>query len=286
MTTPARSAARERPRPTVSAHDVGLDGLRGARFTLARRMARPRSRISLPGLYNVYNALAAAALACALAVEPPMIAAGLGAAEAVFGRGERVRVGERDLAILLVKNPAGANEVLRTLGARGRRARRARRPQRRDRRRSRRLVDLGCRLRDARAADRRADLLGDARRRVALRLQVRRGRRRSGSRSSRRSRTRSTGRSRAAPPATLYALPTYTAMLALRGCSRSAGRRRARGCARERLDAVVWHDLECGGYEADLAAGRSSPLAATDRCWTSAPGPVASRLRWRAPDTR
>jgi UDP-N-acetylmuramyl tripeptide synthase len=34
---------------------------------------------------------------------------------AAFGRTERVDLGSRELAILLVKNPAGANEVLRTL---------------------------------------------------------------------------------------------------------------------------------------------------------------------------
>jgi UDP-N-acetylmuramyl tripeptide synthase len=34
---------------------------------------------------------------------------------AVFGRVETVPVGGKDLSILLIKNPAGANEVLRTL---------------------------------------------------------------------------------------------------------------------------------------------------------------------------
>jgi UDP-N-acetylmuramyl tripeptide synthase len=42
-------------------------------------------------------------------------AAALGAMKAVFGRVERIRVQNTDLSILLVKNPAGANEVLRTL---------------------------------------------------------------------------------------------------------------------------------------------------------------------------
>ena len=41
--------------------------------------------------------------------------AGLEGAAAVFGRVETIRVGGRDVWILLVKNPAGANEVLRTL---------------------------------------------------------------------------------------------------------------------------------------------------------------------------
>jgi UDP-N-acetylmuramyl tripeptide synthase len=69
----------------------------------------------LPGLYNVYNALGAAAAAVALGVQSAHIRASLSSAAAVFGRVERLRVSDRDVAILLVKNPAGANEVLRTL---------------------------------------------------------------------------------------------------------------------------------------------------------------------------
>jgi UDP-N-acetylmuramyl tripeptide synthase len=48
---------------------------------------------------------------------PEQIAAGLAGAAAVFGRGERVSLDGHDLSILLIKNPAGANEVLRLLGA-------------------------------------------------------------------------------------------------------------------------------------------------------------------------
>jgi UDP-N-acetylmuramyl tripeptide synthase len=108
---------RTRPHPTVSAHDVRLDGLRGAEFTLHTPQGAAEVHIALPGIYNVYNALAAAALATALGVAPEPIASALGTATAVFGRGERVQIGERELSILLVKNPAGANEVLRLLGA-------------------------------------------------------------------------------------------------------------------------------------------------------------------------
>ena len=41
---------------------------------------------------------------------------------AAFGRAERIEVGARELSILLIKNPAGANEVFRTLPSRARRA--------------------------------------------------------------------------------------------------------------------------------------------------------------------
>ncbi len=108
---------RRRPAPAVSAHHVSLDGLRGASFELRTPLGSAVARIALPGLYNVYNALAAAALASALKIEPATIVAGLAAAVPVFGRGERITLDGRELAILLVKNPAGANEVLRMLGA-------------------------------------------------------------------------------------------------------------------------------------------------------------------------
>ncbi len=100
-----------RPVPDVAAEDVVLDGIRGARFTLRFPEGRAPVAIPLPGLYNVYNALAAAALCRALGVGLADIAAGLAEAGPAFGRAEVVD----GLTILLVKNPAGANEVIRTL---------------------------------------------------------------------------------------------------------------------------------------------------------------------------
>jgi UDP-N-acetylmuramyl tripeptide synthase len=104
-----------RPRPDVYATDVTLDGTRGARFTLHLGGERAVIDLPLPGLYNVYNALGAAALTDVLGATLEQIVTGLHATRAAFGRAETVAVGGRELAILLVKNPAGANEVLRTL---------------------------------------------------------------------------------------------------------------------------------------------------------------------------
>jgi len=105
-----------RPVPTVRAAQIELQGTRGARFTLATPAGEQAVQLPLPGLYNVYNALAAAALCTTLGVALPEIVAGLESVEPAFGRAESVALpGGRELAILLVKNPAGANEVLRTL---------------------------------------------------------------------------------------------------------------------------------------------------------------------------
>src|SRR5204863_9309130 len=78
-----------------------------------------RVALGVPGLYNVYNALAAASLARALGVDDDAIVAGLQGFSAAFGRFERIVVGDRSLLVLLIKNPAGANEVVRTLVAGG-----------------------------------------------------------------------------------------------------------------------------------------------------------------------
>jgi UDP-N-acetylmuramyl tripeptide synthase len=110
------SCGQARPLPTVTATDVRLEGVRAARFTLHTPAGEADVSLALPGLYNVYNALAAAALATALEIPLQTIAAGLAATQAAFGRAETVTLAEgRELRILLVKNPAGANEVLRTL---------------------------------------------------------------------------------------------------------------------------------------------------------------------------
>ena len=104
-----------RPPLDVSARDVELGGLESVEFTLIAPAGKRRVRLGVPGLYNVYNALAAASLALALGAGLDDVEAGLRRFGAAFGRFERIEVGGRSLLVLLVKNPAGANEVVRTL---------------------------------------------------------------------------------------------------------------------------------------------------------------------------
>ncbi|HTA14601.1 MAG TPA: MurT ligase domain-containing protein [Solirubrobacteraceae bacterium] len=104
-----------RPSPTVTARAVTLEGVRSASFQLCTPGGDAAVRLALPGLYNVYNALAAAALGVALEIPLAGIVEGLESTEAAFGRAETVKVEGRETRILLVKNPVGANEVLRTL---------------------------------------------------------------------------------------------------------------------------------------------------------------------------
>ena len=114
------NCGRRRPRPGVVARDVELRGIRSAAFTLDTGAEKHRVELPLPGLYNVYIALGAAALCLALDVPLAHVVAGLEAVAPAFGRAETLYLGGRPTSILLVKNPAGANEVLRTLTLEGR----------------------------------------------------------------------------------------------------------------------------------------------------------------------
>jgi UDP-N-acetylmuramyl tripeptide synthase len=109
------SCGRERPRPQVAATAVELEGMRGSRVTLRTPAGELRLGLPLPGLYNVYNAMAAAATALRLEVPPATVVGALEGFGGAFGRVETIPIEGRQVSILLIKNPAGANEVLRTL---------------------------------------------------------------------------------------------------------------------------------------------------------------------------
>ncbi len=134
---------------------------------------------------------------------------------AAFGRAETIRVDGREMSILLVKNPAGANEVLRTL---------ALEPGEHDllavlndddRRRARRQLGLGRRLRGLVGPPAPRDVQRHARRGDGAAAEVR-GRARGADRRSQEDLATALDLAIAGSDGRLFALPTYTAMLALR----------------------------------------------------------------------
>jgi UDP-N-acetylmuramyl tripeptide synthase len=109
------NCGQTRPEPDIRAEQIELHGTRSATFRLVTRSGARSVNLGLPGLYNVYNALAAAALCLSLGTELEDVVAGLEATSAAFGRSETVPVGSAAVQMLLIKNPAGANEILRTM---------------------------------------------------------------------------------------------------------------------------------------------------------------------------
>jgi UDP-N-acetylmuramyl tripeptide synthase len=212
-----------RPTPQVTATTVELLGDEGTNLTIATPDGVLRATLRLPGLYNVYNALAAVAVSISLGVRREIIARGLETFTAAFGRLERIQVEDRQLFLALVKNPVGFTEVLRTILVK---------PGRRtlliaindqfadgtdvswlwdvefERLQGRvnvavctglRAEDMAVRLKYAGVEPERIRIDGDPRRAIELALAA------------------------AEPAETVYVLPTYTAMLALRDVLRQTG---------------------------------------------------------------
>ena len=112
-----------RPRPAVAAREVAQDGLNGTRFVLVTEAGECEVTLPLPGLYNVYNALAAVAAGLAMDADLTVIPGALARFTPAFGRAERITVEGREIHLLLAKNPTGLNQVLRALAQAGGRAR-------------------------------------------------------------------------------------------------------------------------------------------------------------------
>ena len=109
------SCGHARPPLDVRGREIRLHGLEGVSFRLHTPAGEVEIGLQLPGLYNVYNAVAAASLTLVAGASLDEIRRGLESFSPAFGRFERIAIGERTLLLLLIKNPAGANEVVRTL---------------------------------------------------------------------------------------------------------------------------------------------------------------------------
>lgn len=102
-----------RPAPNVVATNVKVEAA-GSSFVIQIGGSSLDVIISLPGLFNVYNALAATALASALGISLDVIAQGLSGYTTLFGRSERVVINGKTALLQLIKNPAGASQTVRS----------------------------------------------------------------------------------------------------------------------------------------------------------------------------
>src|SRR4051794_18053093 len=105
----------DRPAPDIAATKIDLHGISGTSVLITTPEGDLKVELPLPGLYNIYNALAAVAAGLRSGVALEQVREGLESMRAVFGRVETIEVSGTPVSILLIKNPAGANEVLRTL---------------------------------------------------------------------------------------------------------------------------------------------------------------------------
>jgi UDP-N-acetylmuramyl tripeptide synthase len=96
-----------RPPLDFFARDVHLHADRSD-FILSALGESIHVELPIPGLHNVYNAVAAGACATVLGMAPSAVAEPLGAFSAPFGRAEDLDVDGSRVVLMLAKNPSGA----------------------------------------------------------------------------------------------------------------------------------------------------------------------------------
>ncbi|HEU5012224.1 MAG TPA: MurT ligase domain-containing protein [Roseiflexaceae bacterium] len=109
------NCGHRRPVPEYRLERLDLDGTTGSRLLLTYPGGALEIRLPLPGLYNATNALAAAAAALLLGVPPARVRDTLEHFSAAFGRIERINADGKPLFMALIKNPVGASETVRML---------------------------------------------------------------------------------------------------------------------------------------------------------------------------
>ena len=110
-----QNCGEQRPKPTFTGTNINLNELKGSEFTVVSQSKSTDLHVPLAGLHNVYNALAAFSICAATGIAPNHIQKGLSTLSAAFGRNEIVNFAGTEIMLLLAKNPAGANQNLRTL---------------------------------------------------------------------------------------------------------------------------------------------------------------------------
>jgi len=104
-----------RPRPDVRLTGLTIKADGSSLLTIKTVDKQININSPLPGIYNYYNLLAALTCAVALNIPEATVVKTLEIANPSFGRMESFTVKEKELVIALIKNPVGANEVLRTI---------------------------------------------------------------------------------------------------------------------------------------------------------------------------
>ena len=104
-----------RREPDFAVTDIPVLGASGSSVVLDVRGKRYLAEVNLPALYNVYNAAGAVAAATEMGIPTEAAVAALADFKCGFGRMEDFALGGSGTKMMLVKNPAGCNQVLEFL---------------------------------------------------------------------------------------------------------------------------------------------------------------------------
>jgi len=115
----------KRPNPLIRAKNLKFKSdfsteadftIHSSLFSIPRKYALVFTlHYNLPGLYNVYNLLAAVTIGNISKIDHAIFKEKIEKFSAAFGRFQKIKVGKKEIVIFLIKNPTGANEVIRII---------------------------------------------------------------------------------------------------------------------------------------------------------------------------
>ena len=88
----------------------------GSRVVMLNRGEKEIVDINLPAMYNIYNAIGAVAAVSEIGLGTQAAVEALASFHCGFGRMEQFDLGQGGTRMMLVKNPAGCNQVIEFLG--------------------------------------------------------------------------------------------------------------------------------------------------------------------------
>ena len=109
------SCGYARPQPEVFVQKVYCSDADHSVVDLVRDGTVYRTDVNLPGGYNIYNACACMAAGKAMALDGQVVSKSLSEFACGFGRMEKFEINGASLRMILIKNPAGCNQVLNFL---------------------------------------------------------------------------------------------------------------------------------------------------------------------------
>lgn len=101
--------------PEISASKINFKSDLSANLDISIKTKKINVNTNLPGLYNIYNLLAACSATKVFNTSQDEIKNGIQDFVSAFGRFQKVKIYDKNLITFLIKNPAGANEVIRTI---------------------------------------------------------------------------------------------------------------------------------------------------------------------------
>ena len=109
------NCGNSRPVPQISVKEVVSSDAEQSQVIIAADGVEYPTTINLPGGYNIYNACAAMACGKAMGLDLNVVSKSLSGFACGFGRMEKFDIDGVSLRMILIKNPAGCNQVLNFL---------------------------------------------------------------------------------------------------------------------------------------------------------------------------